>query len=76
MKYRHRMKYMYIIIGIITLLLIYKYNLIIENYDNNALSKMKQYNVIFCSTIRNVSPYIENGLKNIEKLFFVKILDK
>lgn len=61
------MKYIYIIIGIIALFVIYNYNFIIEKYDNQALSKMKQYNVIFCSTIRNVSPYIENALKNVEK---------
>ena len=64
------MIYIYILIIILTILLYKNYN---ESFDDIqpsiislSQSKMKQYNVIFGATIRNVEPYIINGLKNID----------
>jgi hypothetical protein len=38
-----------------------------ETIENQATDKMKQYNVIFGGIVKDVEPYIENALKNIDK---------
>lgn len=49
---------------IVILLLILKKNLnYIESFSNNSL---KQYNIIFAGTVRNVEKYIANNLKHID----------
>jgi hypothetical protein len=60
-----RSKYVLIIVIIIILLLIFLYNnRIIEAYDTKL--NMKDCNVIFAGTVKNVDKYIEKNLEHID----------